>query len=220
MIVNVFDNGVGKELDLRVLLCPFEHDLGSAKAAAAMNKRYLGGKASEERRLFHSGVATAHHHDFLSGKEKAITGCARGNTMADELLLVGQAQPPGGSAAGDDQRLRMDLMLAKMEQERTLAQISTCEVSHAIFRAETLRLLAHVLDELRTHDSLGKAGEVFYQRREGELAAGFVAFYYQRFQIGPGRVERGGVSSATRTNDYDIASFAHDFVKSSVRLRI
>ena len=66
VIVDIFDDRVGEELDLRVLLGPFQHDLGSAKAAAAMNKRDLGGEASEERGFLHGGIAAADHHDFFS----------------------------------------------------------------------------------------------------------------------------------------------------------
>src|SRR5260370_21387292 len=101
--------------------------------------------------------------------------------MAYELLLVGQSQPARGSAAGDDERLRVYLMHAEMKQERALAEVDAGKVRQAVFRAKTLRLLSHVLDQLRSHDSLGKARKVFGQRGEAKLAAGIVAFDYQRF---------------------------------------
>ena len=69
----------------------------------------------------------------------------------------------------------MYLMHAQMQQKWTLAEIHTGEMGHAVFRAETLRLLAHVLDQLRSHDSFWEAGEIFHERREGKLATGFVA---------------------------------------------
>ncbi len=99
--------------------------------------------------------------------------------MADEFLLVRQAQPPRRSATGDDQRLRVYLMLAEMQQKRPLAQVGAGQVRHAIFRAEAFRLLAHVLDQLRPHDPFGKAGEILHQRGERELAAGLVALDQQ-----------------------------------------
>ena len=68
------------------------------------------------------------------------------------------------------------LLVAQMQHERPLAQIGAGEVRHAILGAEALRLLAHVLDQLRPHDSVGKSGEILDQRRHRELAAGLVAF--------------------------------------------
>ena len=138
--------------------------------------------------------------------------------MADQLLLVGQAQPAGGSSAGDDERLRVHLMHAEMKQERTLAEVRAGEMRHAVFRAEAFRLLAHVLDQLRSHDSFGEAGKIFHQRGERKLAAGLVAFDHKRLQIGAGGVKRGSVSGAAGTDDDDVASFAHDWL--AVRLRI
>ena len=138
--------------------------------------------------------------------------------MADELLLVGQAEPTGGSTAGDDERLSVHLLLAEMEQERTLAEVRTGEVGHAVFGAETFRLLAHVLDQLRPHNSLGKAGKVLHQRCERELAAGLVALDHKRFQIGARRIKGGSVSGAAGTDDDDVASFAHDLLAVGLRI--
>ena len=131
--------------------------------------------------------------------------------MADQLLLVGQTQPARGGAAGDDQSLRVHLMLAEVKQKRTLAEIDAGEVRHAIFGAETLRLLAHVLDQLRAQNSFGKAGEILDQRGQRKLAAGLVAFDDQRFQVGARGVEGGGVSGTAGADDDDVAEFRSYF---------
>ena len=80
---------------------------------------------------------------------------------------------------------------------------------HAIFRAKALRLLAHVLDQLRPHDSFRKAGEILHQCSHRKLPARLVAFDDQRFQVGARSVESGGVSGAPGADDDNIASFAH-----------
>src|SRR5271170_3888835 len=211
VIVDIFDHRVGEEVDLFVVLGAVQHDFGSTKAVAAVNERDLGGKTSEEQSFLHGGVATADHRNFFSRKEEPVACGAGRNTVADELLLVGQPQPPGGSAAGDDERLRVHLVLAEMEQERALAEVGAGEVCHAVFGAETFRLLAHVLDQLRSHDSLWETGKIFHQRGERELAAGLVPFDQERLQIGACRVERGRVSGTAGTDDDDVASLAHDF---------
>ncbi len=106
--------------------------------------------------------------------------------------------------------------IAQMQQERALAEVGAGEMRRAVFGAETLRLLAHVLDQLRSHDSFGEAGKVFHQRGERKLAAGLVALDHERFQIGARRVKRGGVSGAAGTDDDDVAGFAHGLL--AVRL--
>jgi hypothetical protein len=104
-VINIFDDGVGEELNFLVVLRALQHDFGSAETFAAMNERDLGGEAGEEDRFLHGGVAAADHDDFFAGKEKAVAGGAGRNAVADQLLLVRQAQPAGGGAAGDDQGL-------------------------------------------------------------------------------------------------------------------
>src|ERR1700683_2710317 len=90
-------------------------------------------------------------------------------------------------------------------------------MAHAVFGAETFRLLAHVLDQLWSQEAIGKAGKVLHQRGKRELAAGLVPFDHKRLQIGARRVEGGGVSGAAGTDDDDVARFAHDGI--DVRLR-
>ena len=129
--------------------------------------------------------------------------------MSDQLLLVRQSQPSGRSATGNDERLGVDLLVADMQQKRTLAEIRAREVRHAIFRTEALRLLAHVLDELRPHDSFGESWKVLHERGHGELASGFMALDDKRFEVGTRGVERGSVAGASRPDDDDLSGFAH-----------
>src|ERR1700683_4520793 len=113
VIVNVFDHGVGEELDLGVALGPIQHDLRSAKAIAAVNQRDLGGKTRQEQGFLHGRISPAAPHNLLPGEKKPVTRGAGRYTVANELRLIGQAEPARGSAAGDDERLSVYLVLAQ-----------------------------------------------------------------------------------------------------------
>src|ERR1700692_402669 len=73
-IVDIFDDRVGKEVNLAVALSAIQHNFGGAKVLAAVNQRHLGGEASEESSFFHSGVAAADDYDFFSREKKAVAG--------------------------------------------------------------------------------------------------------------------------------------------------
>lgn len=96
--------------------------------------------------------------------------------MTDEGLLGGEIQPAGAGARGDDESAGVDGLLAEVEGEGTLGEIDGAEVGEAQLCSEADSLLLHVLDEVGALNTLGPSGEVFYQRGDGELASGFVAF--------------------------------------------
>src|SRR5579863_3026066 len=98
-VINVFYDGIGEELNLVIFLSPIEHDLGSSEIIPAVNQRDLGGEAGEEERFFHGRVAAADHDNFLAREKEAVARGTGGYAVADELLLVRQAQPTGRSSA-------------------------------------------------------------------------------------------------------------------------
>ena len=57
-------------------------------------------------------------------------------------------------------------------------------MSQHVLGAETLRLLAHVLDQFRPLNAFWEAGEIFDQCGDRQLPAGFVAFNDERLEIG------------------------------------
>ena len=100
----------------------------------------------------------------------------------------------------------MDLVLSDMKHKRAIAQLDAGDVSQHVFGAETLRLLAHVFDQLRTLDSVGEPGEILDQRGDRELAARLVAFDHKRFEVRARSVQCSRVSRAAGTNDDDVAN--------------
>ena len=130
--------------------------------------------------------------------------------MADQLLLVRQAQPARGGTAGDDQCLGVNNVVSQMQCERPLAQVRAGQVRHAILRAKTFGLLAHVFDELWPHDSVGKSRKVLDERGHGKLATRLVSFNDERLEIGARGVESSRVSGASGADDDYVSSFAHE----------
>src|ERR1700758_220613 len=100
----------------------------------------------------------------------------------------------------------MDLVLSDMEQKRAIAQVDAGDMSQHVFGSETLRLLAHVFDQLGALDSVGEPGKILHQRGDRELTAGLVAFDHKRFEVRARSVQRGRMSRATGTNDDDVAN--------------
>jgi len=120
--------------------------------------------------------------------------------VPDQRLLVLEAQPARGSAAGDDQGPRLDgLAGAEIQLEGTMCQIGLHEVAGHELAAETRCLLAHVLNQLRALNAFGEAGKILYQRGQGQLPAGLMPFHDQRPQVGArgidGRCESGTAGS-------------------------
>ena len=129
-----------------------------------MDERYLGREARQECRFFHGGVAAADHHDFLAREKEAIAGRAGRDTVADQRMLVRQAEPARRCSAGDDQRAGLNDLFADSQLKRTLAQIGFDHVAYAIVGAEARGLLAHILNQFRALDAVGKTGKVFHRR--------------------------------------------------------
>ena len=124
--------------------------------------------------------------------------------MADQLLLVGQAEPARRCARGDDQCARFDPLLVNAQPEGALGQIGLFDHAVEIFGAEMRGLLLHVLDELRAEHAFGKTGKVFDLGGDGELASGLVPDDNQRLQPGARGVDRRCIAGAARTNDDDV----------------
>ena len=64
----------------------------------------LLGELGQEERLLEGRVATAHHGDVLVAEEEAVAGGAGRQAVAEEPLLVGEAEHQGlGAGRHDDE---------------------------------------------------------------------------------------------------------------------
>ena len=52
------------------------------------------------------------------------------NRMTDQLLLVRQTKPPGRRSAGNDESLRMHLLMPQVQNKRSVAEIRAGQVRH------------------------------------------------------------------------------------------
>src|ERR1039458_7381796 len=100
-----------------------------------------------------------------------------------------------------------------MDLDRLLPSVSVL-LTHVHFRhvpmhvlgAEALCLLAHVLDEFRALDAVGKARKVLHQRGNRKLSTRFVAVDYQRTKVGASGINGGGQSRTTGTDNDDVTN--------------
>ena len=84
-------------------------------------------------------------------------------------------------------------------------RLTSDEMGHAELSPEACGLLFHVLDQFGALHAFGPAREVFDERGDGELAAGFMAFEHEGLEIGAGGVDGGGKSGAAGTEDDCVA---------------
>lgn len=125
--------------------------------------------------------------------------------MADQLMLIRQSQPSGRSAGGDDQRTGFMPFSVDIQTKRPLGQVRFAHRAMNVLGAEAFGLLFDVFDQVRTLDSVRKTGEILNFGGDGELAARLMSGNHQRFQIGPGRIDSGGVPGAARADNYNVA---------------
>ena len=105
---HVFEHGIPKHRDFRVLIKPLLQDALGAQMIAAMNQRDLGGEIGQEQRLLDRGIAAADHQHFLVAIEKAVAGGAGGDAIAAEFLLARQIEPARLGAGRENHAHRRD----------------------------------------------------------------------------------------------------------------
>src|SRR5580658_4543765 len=148
-----------------------QHDARGAEVLAPVNQSHLRSEAGEKERFFHRRIAATDYGDLFSGEEETVAGGAGADAVSDQRLFRRKTQPACRSAAGDDQRARVDRLLAEVQRDGVLAEIGMRQVPRAELRTEARSLLAHVVDQLRALNTLRPAREVFHQRGNGELTA-------------------------------------------------
>src|SRR5690348_5496621 len=124
--------------------------------------------------------------------------------MSNEFALTLKPEQARRGARGDDQGFGFVGILARRYFEGTAREIHFADSSGFEFRTEALSLLSHILNELRSHDAIGKAGVVFDVRGEGELAALFVAVNHKRLEVGARGVDRRGEPGAATADNHDV----------------
>lgn len=129
--------------------------------------------------------------------------------MANEGMLIWQPQPSCRCTAGNDQRSRVNDLLADVEREWMALEIRSRNVRQSVFRPETLSLTAHVRDELRALNALGESRKVFHQSGERKLSSWLMPFDHEGLEVGAGGIERGSMPCAAGTHHHYISHRVH-----------
>ena len=168
-----------------------------------MDQRDLAGKVGQEQRLFHSRIAAADDDNFHAAIKEPVAGGAGRYTEPLEPLFGRQAQPFGPGPGGKDYSISgIGCPGIANRHERTGFQIQRGD---------------DVADDLGPHGAgvslhpdhqvgalhLGIAGPVFNFGGRGQLTTRFDPLHEHRLQHGAGRIDGGGISGGTGTDDQD-----------------
>ena len=123
--------------------------------------------------------------------------------MADQFLFAVQSEISGRRAAGDDKCPRLQPFIVRFDPDMLVARIEIGYFRVGKPGAKFLGLSVHVQNQLRSIDSVGKSGIIFYKRRRRELPTRLPAFQHQWAKVRPGSINRGSQPGATApNNDY------------------
>ena len=118
---------------------------------------------------------------------------------------MGQAEPVGAGAGGQDQGLGFDHLAFHREAIGPLAQVDRIGVSLDQAGAPAHGLGPHPVHQVGAQDPVGEAGEILHIGGGHQLAAGDAARLEARDQqgaeVGPGGIDGGGVASGPRADD-------------------
>jgi hypothetical protein len=113
----------------------------------------------------------------------------------------------GSPSCRDDHCLGEELVVPDEDPEGPLGEVDLGDVVGDELGAEALGLGAEFLHELGAHDPVREAGVVLDVTGDHELAAEGEPLDDERFQVGPGGVERSRVSGGAAADDDHSAGF-------------
>jgi len=204
---NFFDDGGRDEFDFFVGAGAVEHDFRGAKFVAAVNQIQPGGVTGEKAGFLHRGIASADDGDGFVTKKEAVASGAGRDTAAEQGALFGKAEQTRGGSRGDDQSFGLVGIIAGRNCERAFGEVNIGDDTGIEFRAESLRLLAHILDQLVAQNAVGEARVIFDHGGQSELSARFMTVDHKGLQIGTRSVDRGGKAGAAAAYDDYVVHF-------------
>src|SRR6185312_10613286 len=213
---DLFDGAVPLDLDLVVAQRPVGHDLAGPERVPPVDDGDRVGEAGEEAGLLHRRVTTADDDDVLVAEEEAVTGGARGDTVAEVFLLTRHTQRTPGRTGGEDDGAGPVGGLADPHGAHRagagVAGVDQLHPGHVVgeeLGAEPLGLLAHVVHQLGAEDAVGEAREVFHLGSGHQRATGLHALNDQRLQVGARRIDRRRVTGRAGADDDQVADLVH-----------
>ena len=147
-------------------------------------------------------VAAADDDHVLAAIEEAVAGGAGRNAKALKCCSLGDAQPFGLGAGGDDQRIGGVFGAAiGLQPERPHVEVDLGDDVVDDLGADMLGLLQHLLHQPRTLDRVGEARIVLDIGGDHQLAALLQAGDQHRLQHGARRIDRGGIAGRAGADD-------------------
>lgn len=204
--------GVPLDGDILVLLEPVGHDFAGAELVPTDEDSNVACVLGKEHGLLSCRVTTADHDQGLLPEDGGGTiahGAGR-HTAVPVLLLAGEAQTTGNSAGGDDDGVggvvSVGVPLGRV-LEGAVLEVKVGDSLANDLGAEALGLLAHVVHELATHNSLGEAGEVLDVGGGGQLATGSGAISHEALvqsglEVCAGQVDGSRVGGRAGTDNW------------------
>jgi hypothetical protein len=153
------------------------------------------------QRLFDRGVAAADDAGDLVAVEEAVAGGAGAHALAHERGLGGQAQVLRGGAGGDDQRIAGVSSAVAGERERALAEVDLVDVVEHDLGVEALGVLQEALHQLGPCTPWTSAGQLSTSVVVINWPPCAMPVISSGLQVGPGRVNGGGVTGGAGTED-------------------
>ena len=123
------------------------------------------GIPGQEHGLLHGGIAATYDGNRLAAEEVAVARSTGGNAAAHQLTLGGQPKETRRGAGGHNQRLCFIRVFASDNLERAATHVNFTHCARFEFRTKSLRLFAHILDQLRAQNTFREPGEIFHHRR-------------------------------------------------------
>ena len=164
----------------------------------------------EINRLLTGGVTSSHHSQFgvAELRSRPIADGARTDAAAPEALLRGQAEAVRPCPGGDHQGMGQQGASISLDPEGALTEIDLIGIRFQQMCPPAHGLGTHQIHQVRTQNSVRETGEILHIGGGHQLTARYATALessdQQRFEVGPGRVDRCGVAGRSRADDHEI----------------
>ena len=194
--------GLETDLDVRRGHHAFRHRLRRPETILTHDHIHFPADRREIGRLFTGRIAAADHHDVLSPIEKAVARSARRHAHPPEPLFGLQTQVAGFRPGSDNQRFRLDPLLAvDGHPKRTHREIHPGHRTHPDIGPVSDRLLLHILHQDAPVDPVGESRKILNPRRGRKLSARSHPFVKDRRKTRARNINRRRITRRPAADD-------------------
>src|SRR5882757_9608628 len=184
--------------DIGGLLDPFLHDTGSSHFITTDQHMYGRCQFGKVQGFFGCRISGSNDSYFLAAEEKPVTYGTGADPIAIQALFALQAQPFGGGAGGDDDRIGFhQFFVIDPDLERTGGKVHFGGQSIADICPHAGSLLFKMYHHFRALDAIGVSGIVLYLGGDGQLATRLNTLIKDWFHISPGSIDGCCISCGT-----------------------